>query len=58
MFFNLKKKSSPLEDVSAHIFALLCSDALLNPHSVENSGQLLKGALDTLNATLHLWWSS
>lgn len=31
---------------------------MLNHHNVKNRGPILNGALDTLKAALHLWWSS
>lgn len=51
-------KAAAIQNVFSTYFALLCLDASLNPHNVKNRGPILKGALDTLNAALHLRWSS
>lgn len=51
-------KASAVQNVFCNYFAQLCFDSSLNPHNVKNRSPILKGALDTLNAALHLWWSS
>lgn len=51
-------KASAVQNVFCNYFAQLCFDSSLNPHNVKNRSPILKGALDTLNTALHLWWSS
>lgn len=51
-------KASAVQNVFCNYFAQLCFDSSLNPHNVKNRSPILKSALDTLNAALHLWWSS
>lgn len=51
-------KAAASQNAFSFFKSLLCFDTCLNPRNVKNRGPILKGALDTLNAALHLWRSS